>query len=332
MSKFSPINTVLASLPAADDDASDFACGLLAGLSAGTKRIPCKYFYDAEGSALFERICALPEYYVTRTELDLLARRAAEFAALIGPDAEVVEFGAGSGRKVQLLLDALDRPRAYLPIDISSDYLAESAARLAADYPELIVKPIAADFSRPVVLPVLTSGARRRVGFFPGSTIGNFAPDAALRFLASAARLLKGGGLLIGVDLVKSPAILHAAYNDAAGVTEAFNKNLLARANRELGADFDPSQFHHHACYNPLLQRIEMYLISAARQCVRIDGRAIAFAEGEAVHTENSHKYTIEGFCALAVKAGFTPRAVWHDPERLFSMHWLDANGPHMAK
>ena len=194
------------------------------------------------------------------------------------------------------------------------------------------MKPLAADFSQPFALPPLTPGARSRAGFFPGSTIGNFAPEAARRFLASAARLLKGGGLLVGVDLVKDPAILHAAYNDAEGVTAAFNKNLLARANRELGADFDLSRFHHYACYNPLLQRIEMYLISAARQRVRFGGCAIEFGEGEAIHTENSHKHTIEGFRALAAEAGFTPRAVWRDPEELFSLHWLDANCPQVAK
>lgn len=311
---------------AQSEDTSAFARALLGGLSDTPKRIPCKYFYDAEGSALFERICALPEYYVTRTELDLLARHAGEFAALIEPEAEVVEFGAGAGHKVRILLDALVRPRAYLPIDISSDYLAAAAAQLDADYPDVMVKPVIADFSQPFALPHLTAGARRRVGFFPGSTIGNFAPEEALRFLSNVARLLRGGGLLIGVDLVKDPSILHAAYNDAMGITAAFNKNLLARANRELDAKFDLSRFHHHASYNPLLQRIEMYLISAVRQHVRVAGQTISFADGEAVHTENSHKYTMDGFRILAAKAGFTPRAVWCDAARLFSLHWLDAN------
>lgn len=325
MSNVGPAQTAVARLRTEDDDSGDFVRALLAGLSATPKQIPCKFFYDAAGSALFEQICALPEYYVTRTELALLARHAGEFGTLIGPDAELVEFGAGSGRKVRLLLDAMVRPRAYLPIDISSEYLAASAARLDADYPELIVKPVAADFSRPFALPALTCGARRRVGFFPGSTIGNFEPEAALHFLKNAARLLDGGGLLVGVDLAKDPAILHAAYNDAAGITAAFNKNLLARANREFGADFDLSRFYHWACYNPLRQRIEMYLISAARQNVKIAGHVVSFTEGEAVHTENSHKHTVEGFRALAAAAGFTPRAVWCDPARLFSLHWLDA-------
>jgi dimethylhistidine N-methyltransferase len=325
MSKFHPAEAAIAPL-SAGNSASEFALALLAGLSATPKRIPCKYFYDAAGSALFERICALPEYYVTRTELELLTRHAGEFAELSGADAEIVEFGAGAGQKVRLLLDALVRPRAYLPIDISGDYLAEVAAQLDADYPSVQVNPVAADFTRPFALPALTRGARRRIGFFPGSTIGNFTPQEARRFLEHAAHLLKGGSLLVGADLVKAPAILHAAYNDAAGVTAAFNKNLLARANRELGTGFDLTRFHHYACYNPLLQRVEMYLISAARQSVRIARHAVAFASGEAVHTENSHKYTVEGFRALAASAGFTPRAVWCDPARLFSLHWLDAN------
>ncbi len=326
MSDSNPHHAAIGASPIQGVDADDFARALLAGLSAVHKEIPCKYFYDAEGSALFDKICALPEYYVTRTELALLARHADEFAALVGADTELVEFGAGSGRKVRLLLDAVVRPRAYLPIDISSDYLLASAARIDADYPDLIVKPVIADFSRPFVLPPVTRGARRRIGFFPGSTIGNFTPEATLQFLRNAARLFRGGGLLVGVDLVKDPAVLHAAYNDAAGLTAAFNKNLLARADRELGADFDLSLFHHHACYNPLLQRIEMYLVSAARQQVRIAGHVVSFVEGEAVHTENSHKMTIEGFRSLAVKAGFAPRAIWCDVQRLFSLHWLEAN------
>ena len=224
------------------------------------------------------------------------------------------------------MLDAAVRPRAYLPIDISSECLLASAARIDADYPDLIVEPVIADFSRPFVLPPVTRGARRRIGFFPGSTIGNFTPEATLRFLRDAARLFRGGGLLVGVDLVKDPAVLHAAYNDAAGLTAAFNKNLLARANRELGAGFDLTRFHHHACYNPSRQRIEMYLVSAARQQARIAGCAVSFVEGEAVHTENSHKMTVEGFRSLAAKAGFTPRATWCDVQRLFSLHWLEAN------
>lgn len=303
----------------------EFAEALLAGLSATPKTIPCKYFYDEQGSALFDQICTLPEYYVTRTELDLLQRHAEEIGALIGPDAELIEFGAGYGHKVRLLLDALVRPRAYTPVDISRETLTATAARIVTDYPGLKVRPIEADFTERHTLPAPIAGTKHRVGFFPGSTIGNFTHEEAQQFLTRTQRLLKGGTLLIGVDLVKDPAILHAAYNDAAGITAAFNKNLLARANRELGTDFDLAKFQHYACYNPVHQRVEMYLISAARQNVRISGRTVSFAEGEAIHTENSHKHTVEGFQWLAAKAGFKPRAVWSDPARLFSVHWLDA-------
>lgn len=322
MSKDGLAKTVTA-LPELSGNTGDFARALLEGLRANPKRIPSKYFYDTEGSTLFEQICVQPEYYLTRTETDLLARHAVELAALIGPHAELVEFGAGAGHKVRLLLDAMDHPHSYLPVDISSDYLALVAARLVADYPKLNVKPIVADFSRTFSLPPLSAGARRRVGFFPGSTIGNFAPYDAQHFLSNAARLLRGGGLLVGVDLVKNPMLLHAAYNDTAGVTAKFNKNVLTRANRELGADFDLSLFHHHATYNPLLQRIEMYLISAVRQRVRIAGHTVFFANNEAVHTENSHKYTVDGLHSLVATAGFRPRAAWCDPARLFSLHWL---------
>jgi L-histidine Nalpha-methyltransferase len=303
--------------------AEDYSDALLAGLKSEPKHIPCKYFYDAEGSRLFERICATPEYYPTRTELSLLHRHAREIAALIGPDAVIMEFGAGAGEKIRPLLDALERPHAYLPIDISGSYLRSIAARLRSEYPTLAIEPIIADFTCDLALP--PSSAARRIGFFPGSTIGNFQPEEALRFLEQSAKLLKGGGLLVGVDLVKDPNILHAAYNDRAGVTAAFNRNLLLRANREASANFDAERFAHYAFYNPLLRRIELYLVSSIAQRVTICGRQIAFAEGEAIHTEWSYKYTVEDFRALAASAGFTPRAVWCDPNRLFSVHWLES-------
>jgi dimethylhistidine N-methyltransferase len=303
-----------------EPQADGFAEEMLAGLSRAPKEIACKYFYDRAGSHLFERICALPEYYQTRTELALLAAHAAEIAGLIGPDAEIVEFGAGSLRKVRILLDAA-RPAAYLPLDISGDYLGTVVRRLSADYPALALRPLVADFTRPLQIP----GEARRAGFFPGSTIGNFRPDAALALLRRMRGALNGGGLLIGVDLVKDPARLHAAYNDAAGVTAAFNRNLMARANRELGADFDVNGFAHYAPYNPAAQRIEMYLVSQKRQSVRLGGRRFDFAAGEPVHTEDSHKYTIESFREMAAHAGFVPRAVWSDSERLFSIHWLES-------
>ena len=314
--------------PGADALASsEFARELRAGLARPARGISPKFFYDARGSALFDDICGLPEYYPTRTELRILADSAAEIAAHIGPQAEIVEFGAGSLTKVRLLLDALDAPRRYIPIDISGDHLEGAVARLRADYPGLAVQPVAADYTMPLVLPAPGEGAGRRVGFFPGTTLGNFTPDEALSFLQLAARLLRGGGLLLGVDLVKDPAVLHAAYNDSQGVTAAFNLNLLRRANAELGSDFDVDGFTHAAFYNAPHRRIEMHLVSRRRQTVTFEGRTYEFAEGETLHTENSHKFTIDDLRALAVRAGFTPKAVWTDADRLFSVHWLQAPG-----
>jgi dimethylhistidine N-methyltransferase len=301
-----------------------FAACLLGGLRKTSKEIACKYFYDEAGSRLFDAICELPEYYQTRTEMALLARHAAEIAALMGEGVEIVEFGAGSLRKVRILLDAARSPRAYTPLDISGDYLRNVVRSLAADYPALTLRPLVGDFTRPLEIPALPRPARR-AGFFPGSTIGNFKPDAAMALLRRMRSTLNGGGLLIGVDLVKAPAILHAAYNDAEGVTDAFNKNLLVRANRELDADFDLGGFAHYAPYNPLVQRIEMYLVSLAAQRVHIGGETIAFAAGEAIHTEDSHKYTLDGFKALAAEAGYVPRKVWTDKAALFSVQWLEA-------
>lgn len=310
---------------------SDFARELHAGLGQPQRSIPPKFFYDAEGSALFDRICALPEYYPTRTEIRILTDCAREIAAQIGPEAEIIEFGAGSLTKVRLLLDALESPRRYVPIDISGEHLQAAAERLRADYPALEVQPVVADYTMPLVLPMRERGIGQRVGFFPGSTLGNFSPAEALAFLQLAHRLLRGGGLLLGVDLVKDPALLHAAYNDAEGVTAAFNLNLLKRANRELGSNFELDGFRHTAFYNAPLRRIEMHLVSRRAQEVALGGQRFAFEEGETIHTENSHKFTVEGLRALAVKAGFRPAAVWTDPERLFSVHWLQAPAPHPA-
>ena len=305
-----------------------FARCIRDGLGRTPKDIACKFFYDATGSALFDAICALPEYYQTRTEVALLRRHAGEIAALIGADAEIVEFGAGALRKVRILLEALQAPRGYTPIDISGAYLRGVVRQLAADYPGLALTPVVGDFTLPLQLPVLPGTPARRVGFFPGSTIGNFRPDAAMALLRRMRDMLGGGGLLVGVDLIKDPALLHAAYNDEAGVTAAFNKNLLARANRELGADFNLDAFAHYAPYNPVAQRIEMYLVSLKRQSVRLSpalGGVVEFAAGEAVHTEDSHKYSIESFREIAAHAGFSPRAVWCDEARLFSIHWLES-------
>ncbi|HJW42585.1 MAG TPA: L-histidine N(alpha)-methyltransferase, partial [Rhizomicrobium sp.] len=281
---------------------TEFRAALRDGLLATPKRIPSKYFYDDAGSALFERITRLAEYYPTRIELAILMDHASDIAQLIGPDVELVEFGAGALRKVRILLDVLKSPRAYLPIDISGDYLMDVAASLRDDYPALRLRPVVGDFTRAIALGALTPGAGRRAGFFPGSTIGNLGRSESVSFLRHAKMTLNGGGLLIGVDLVKAPAMLNAAYNDTDGVTAAFNKNLLVRANREAGADFDLDRFAHYACYNPVQQRIEMYLISLAAQRVCIADEVVDFAEGEAIHTEDSHKYTLDGFRALAAE------------------------------
>lgn len=304
---------------------SAFGQDLLAALSAAPRSIAPKYFYDAQGSALFDRICELPEYYPTRTEVGILQAQAGQIAEAIGPHAEIVEFGAGSLVKIRLLLDAMDRPSRYLPIDISGEHLAQAAARLQRDYAGLEVLPVVADYTQDLILPHAAPDAGQRVGFFPGSTIGNFTPKQALHFLRMAARVLRGGALLLGADLFKDPALLHAAYNDAQGVTAAFNLNLLARANRELGADFVLSQFAHSAFYNAPLRRIEMHLVSLCAQQVTVCGQRFDFAEGDSLHTENSHKFTVDGLRALAIEAGFAPGRVWTDPNQLFSLHWLQA-------
>ncbi len=302
-----------------------FATDLLAALSAQPRSISPKYFYDAAGSALFDRICELPEYYPTRTETAILHAHVGEMAQTMGPQADVVEFGAGSLTKVRILLGALDRPAGYLPIDISGDHLQAAATQLRSDFPGLEVQPLVADYTQDFALPPLPALGAKRVGFFPGSTLGNFTPAEALSFLQRAAQMLRGGGLLLGADLVKDPAVLHAAYSDAAGVTAAFNLNLLARANTELGADFDLAQFAHAAFYNAPLQRIEMHLQSRRRQTVHLCGQAFTFEEGETLHTENSYKFTVDGLRKLAARAGFVPGPVWTDPQRLFSVHWLQA-------
>lgn len=311
--------------PARGPADSDFARDLLAALAARPRHVSPKYFYDAAGSQLFDRICELPEYYPTRTELAILAAAAGEIAALAGPHAEIVEFGAGSLRKVRLLLQAFDAPARFVPIDISGEHLREAAAGLRAEFPGLEVQPLVADYTRQLALPRGAAAAGRRIGFFPGSTLGNFTPPEALSFLERAAAALRGGALLIGVDLVKDPQVLHAAYNDAQGVTAAFNLNLLARANRELGANFALDQFAHYAFYSVPQQRIEMHLVSTEQQAVTLCGQRFTFAEGESLHTENSHKFTVDGLRALARRAGFRPGPVWTDPARLFSVHWLHA-------
>jgi dimethylhistidine N-methyltransferase len=309
----------------ADALESEFGRDLRAALAARPRSISPKYFYDTQGSKLFDQICELPEYYPTRTELAILAGNAPEMAAQIGPRAEIVEFGAGSLRKVRLLLEAMKQPARYLAIDISGEHLAGSAAALQRDYPGLDVHPVVADYTQRLELPASLPGAGQRVGFFPGSTIGNFGPHEALQFLQGAGQLLRGGALLLGADLIKDPSILHAAYNDSQGVTAAFNLNLLARANRELGTGFVLDQFAHSAFYNAPEQRIEMHLVSRERQSIALGGECHEFDEGETLHTENSYKFTVDGLRQLAAHAGFRPGAVWTDADRLFSVHWLHA-------
>lgn len=304
---------------------SEFGRDLLACLRGHPHTIAPKYFYDSAGAQLFEQICELPEYYVTRTEVSIFTRHIAAMAELIGPRAEIIEFGAGSLMKARMLLDALERPHGLVAIDISRQQLSTAATRLRHDYPELEVKSLVGDFTCLEALPVWQDGPGRRVGFFPGSTIGNLAPEVARHFLCSAARLLHGGGLLIGVDLVKDPKLLHAAYNDSEGVTAAFNRNLLVRANRKLESDFLPDNFQHYAFYNAELQRIEMHLICAMAQQVSLCGQRFQLRQGESIHTENSYKYTAEGFQALAQSCGFRPRATWCDDQRWFSVHWLES-------
>ena len=301
--------------------ADEFASELVAGLRATPRAVAPKWFYDQAGSQLFEQICELPEYYPTRTELALLQRHAPEMAECIGRDAEIVEFGAGASRKVRLLIEALASPRRFVPVDISVEHLQAAAARLRADQPGLAVLPVGGDYTQDLALPAPLG---RRIGFYPGSSIGNFEPAAAEALLRRFAGLLQGGGLLIGVDLVKDPALLHAAYNDSQGVTARFNLNLLARANRELATDFALDGFWHSAFYQPALRRIEMHLVCRVAQTVTLRGERFAFARGDSLHTENSYKYTAEGFRQLARRAGWAPRAVWQDPQGLFSLHWLE--------
>lgn len=305
----------------------EFRASVIAGLSAPRKTLPCKFFYDAEGSRLFDRICELPEYYPTRTEFRILEARAPKIARLLGPHARVVEFGSGAGTKIRLLLAALDRPAAYVPVDISRSHLLAAATELARDFPNLRVAPVCTDYTQPFALPAIPGLAPQiNAGFFPGSTIGNFTPEEAVAFLTRARRLLGPGSvLIIGVDLVKDEAVLNAAYNDAAGITDAFNLNLLHRINRELGGTFDVRGFTHHAFWNREDGRIEMHLVSRRRQTVEIGGHFFDFASGETIHTENSYKYTIDRFRALARKAGYVPSEAWTDAADLFSLHMLKA-------
>ena len=290
----------------------------LDGMSRRPKGLSPKWFYDARGSELFEVITTLPEYYLGRTERAILAARLPEIAAHVPDGAVLVELGSGASVKTRLLLDGLPHVSGYVPVDISREFLSQTAAQLAADYPNLPVMPVVGDFMAAILLPDL--GGRSVVGFFPGSTLGNLDPDGAVSLLARLRAWPDHAALILGVDLVKAPALLEAAYDDTQGVTAAFNLNLLVRLNREAGADFDLAAFRHRAVWNASASRVEMHLESLRAQEVRIAGRTIAFAAGETIHTENSHKFTRESLAGMAASAGWHVASVLTDPEALFAV------------
>lgn len=300
-----------------------FREAVLTGLHKPQKQIPSKFLYDARGSELFDEICRQEEYYLTRTEIGIMKHHAETMAEVIGPRVRLVEYGSGSSRKTRILLDHLEEPALYVPVDISRDHLVESANALAAAYPKIPVQPVCADYTSNFELPEPDSQVERTVVYFPGSTIGNFPPEEAQSFLGGIADVARtDGGLLLGVDLKKDVDVLEAAYDDAAGVTAAFNKNLLRRMNRELDATFDLNRFEHRAVWNPDRGCIEMHLRSVESQVVTVAGREIAFEEGETIHTEDSHKFTLDGFATLADEAGFSVDRIWTDDRSYFSVQY----------
>lgn len=307
----------------------DILADAVRGLAANPKRLPSKYFYDAEGSKLFERICEQPEYYPTRVELAIMREHVGDIAAALGPDVRLVEYGSGSGLKTRMLLRHLESPVAYVPVEISRTAVSSSVADLGSEFPGIEMLPVCADFTRPITLPRAARAPRQTVVYFPGSTLGNFEPDEALRLLRQMRSEAKqgggvlDGGVLIGIDLVKDKAMLEAAYNDAAGVTAAFTLNLLVRLNREIGADFDLVGFRHRARWHPLAERIETHIVSTRAQDVHIAGRTFHFDKGEAMLVELSCKYTLESFARLAARAKLRVENVWTDPARQFSVQWL---------
>ena len=294
------------------------------GLALKPKRLPSWLFYDERGSALFEQICEQPEYYLTRCEIALMDEHAADIAEALGSDVRLVEYGSGSGRKTRMLLRHLREPVSYVPVEISPEPLQQSVQRLAQEFPQLPLQPLCADFSRPLRLPIPPRAPRRTVLYFPGSTIGNFeAHDAVALLRKMRNEMGDAGGLLIGVDLKKDPAVIEAAYNDAAGVTAEFTLNMLARLNREIGSDFDLAAFAHRARYNPMAGRIETQLVSRREQQVAIGRHKVRFGVDEAIQVEYSCKYSLEDFAALAEKAGLAVQRVWTDPQRMFSVQYL---------
>jgi dimethylhistidine N-methyltransferase len=303
---------------------ADFHAEVLAGLQQPQKFVSAKFLYDKRGSELFDAICNLDEYYVTRTEMSILQTNAVDIAAKIG-DGALIEFGSGSSQKVRIILDAMTKLPTYVALDISVQHLYESCLNLVDAYPELEAIAVCTDYTQPIDLPVIPSiQNKHKVGFFPGSSIGNLEPDEVVGFLKNAAKILEpNGSLLIGVDLKKDKSILEPAYDDSQGISAAFALNLLTRINRELGADFDLNNFSYRAFYNDRCGRIEMYIVSLKEQVVNIDGVKIPFQRGEMLRTEHSYKYNIVEFQALARLAGFKPKCVWTDPQQLFSLHYL---------
>jgi len=307
-------------------EGDSFLDDVLTGLARPQKTLPSKYFYDARGCELFEQICELPEYYPTRTELAIMREHAGAMAKFLGPDCQLIEFGSGSSRKTRILIEQL-QPPLYVPIDIAGGALRAAAAGLAQLFPWLNIIGVCADYTKPLTLPEFVGvPIRRKAVYFPGSTIGNFTPHEAIEFLQLARRMVgPGGALLVGVDLKKDKQVLDAAYDDAAGVTAAFNLNLLARINRELGGDFQLRRFCHKAFYDEDKGRIEMHLESLAAQLVRVGGERLRFSQGETIHTEISCKYSVEEFRAVAHRAGFEPDQTWIDAANLFSVHGMIA-------
>ena len=305
---------------------ADMTAQVVSGLSKPQKTMPSAFFYDEPGSALFDEICRVPEYYPTRTELAIMDASLPEMAEAIGPEALVIEYGSGTGLKTRSLLSALDRPVAYVPVEISREFLMTSAAALQAEFTSLEVLPVCADFTEPFEVPLPRKPARRRALYFPGSTIGNFRPEFATRLLRQMREEVGDGGCgLLGVDLVKDSNTLEAAYNDGAGLTAKFNLNMLRRANAELGADFDLDAFRHRAVWVQERGAIEMRLYARRPTAVNVGGRRVTFVAGEWIHTEDSHKYTLEAFAGLAHEAGFEVDHVWTDDDKLFSVQYLIA-------
>jgi dimethylhistidine N-methyltransferase len=302
-------------------DTASFEADVLAGLAATPKHIPSKYFYDGVGSQLFEHITEVPEYYPTRTEMQILRDHAADISKLIAPGSALVEFGSGSSKKARILLRAVPPLAAYVPVDICGEMVEQEAIELRPNFPQLKVLPVTADICFPFELPAEAKAAPARVGFFPGSTIGNFEPHEAAAFLRNAAKILgPGATMIVGVDLIKATEVLNTAYNDKAGVTAKFNRNLLTRINRELRGTFKLDTFEHHAFYNRERNRIEMHLASLKRQKVKVAGEYFDFRAGETIHTESSYKYSVESMGALARGVGWEPAGFWMDKDKYFSI------------